>query len=227
MALILGIETATTMCSVALHNDDDLVGLKEMLLDKSHSEHLALMISQVLQGAGYAYQNLEAVAVSMGPGSYTGLRIGTSCAKGLCYALDIPLMAVNTLLAMALGVSKFSPDHALLCPMIDARRMEVYTLVCDRTLNIVRPTEARIIEGTSFSDVLNSNEVWFFGNGSDKVRSVIPEGRAVYIPDIEPTAIHLGELAQRKYKTGEFEDLTYFEPLYLKEFRTTKPKSGL
>jgi tRNA threonylcarbamoyladenosine biosynthesis protein TsaB len=227
MALILSLETATAMCSVALHDDGELVGVKEIHLDKSHSEYLVPMIEQLVEGAGHKLLQLGAIAVSMGPGSYTGLRIGTSCAKGLCYALETPLIAVNTLLAMAAGVSKFSSKPALLCPMLDARRMEVYCLVCDKNLKVVCSNEARIIQNGSFSDLLGKSEIWFFGNGSDKVRSVIPEGKAVYIPDIEPSAMQIGELAHHKYVAQDFEDLAYFEPLYLKEFRTTKPKPAL
>lgn len=225
MSLILSIETATTVCSVALHHHGQLLGIQTLYIEKSHSGLLAPVIDSLVKYCGFTLSDLSAVAISEGPGSYTGLRIGVSTAKGLCYALDIPLIAVNTLEAMAFGVNKYNISEALLCPMIDARRMEVYCLLADHQMNIVEPTRPEVIEEASFEDVLLKKQVLFFGNGADKCKHVINSEHAVFIDDVYPDASNIGFLAVRKFEEQQFEDVAYFEPFYLKEFRMSKPKA--
>lgn len=224
MALILSLETATTVCSVALHKDGELVALQELHLQKSHSGYLAVLIKDIVNYSGHELKDVEMIALSKGPGSYTGLRIGTATAKGLCYALDIPLLAVNTLEAMAYGVSKYYYDRdVLLCPMIDARRMEVYCLFTDSKLDDVRETEAVVVDELSFKSQLETNEVIFFGNGAFKCQDVLKQyANARFIADVHPSALSVGINASEKVKSGdlEFEDLAYFEPYYLKDFQS-------
>ncbi len=225
MVYILSFETATTTCSVALHRDDQLLAVQDFHLDKSHSSILHPLIRDMLQYCEVDRKELSAVAVSAGPGSYTGLRIGTSAAKGLCFALDIPLMAIDTLEAMAFSVQKFNLQKALLCPMLDARRMEVYCQIRNADLREIMPTQPVIVDEYSFDDYLEANEVWFFGNGSDKCRSLLNASpHAFFINNIRPSASAVGTLALQKYQEGAFEDVAYFVPNYLKEFRATKPK---
>lgn len=225
MALILSLETSTKTCSVALHQDGTLLGLQEIHMEKSHSALLNVMIRDLLEYCEVNKGSLSAVAVSMGPGSYTGLRIGVSVAKGLCFALDIPLIAVNTLEAMAWQVNHFNMRHALLCPMIDARRMEVYCLIQSSDGKQLMPTSAVIVEEDTFQDYLPKGELWFFGNGAEKCLKVLNQyDQFVFIPQVEPSAEGVGALAGPKFEQQAFEDLAYFAPFYLKEFRTTKPK---
>lgn len=226
MALILSIETATSVCSVALHSDGNLVALKELHLDKSHSEHLIPIIKDLLTNCGKHQNDLEAIALSKGPGSYTGLRIGSSTAKGLCYALSIPLIAIPTLDGMAKRVRIPINESTLLCPMLDARRMEVYAALynckCQNILS-VRPV---IIDESSFDEYFSTSKMIFFGNGAEKCKGIINK-KAVFIDKIVPSATTIGELAIEKYHSKEFENIAYFEPFYLKEFQTTKPKVKL
>lgn len=226
MSYILSLETATKTCSVALHRDQQLIALQEFHLDKSHSSLLHSLIRDMLQYCELQRDQLSAIAISMGPGSYTGLRIGTSAAKGLCFALEIPLIAINTLEAMAWGLQKFNIHKALLCPMLDARRMEVYCQIRNHTGDELMPTRPLVMEEDSFDAYLEKHEIWFFGDGSAKCRAML-EARsqhAIFIDDIQPSAAWIGDLAWKKYQTAHFEDVAYFEPFYLKEFRTTKPK---
>lgn len=224
MSLILSIETATTVCSVALHSNGQLVGTQTLHIEKSHSGLLAPLIESLVRYCGYTLSELTAIAVSEGPGSYTGLRIGVSTAKGLCYALDIPLIAVNTLEAMAFGVNKFNYNGALLCPMLDARRMEVYCLLADSQMNIKEATKPEIIDEGFLDNILLKNEVLLFGNGAVKCRDIVKSKNAVFIDGISPDAVNVGYLANEKFNTQQFEDVAYFEPFYLKEFRMSKPK---
>ena len=224
MALILSIETATTVCSVALYNGKILLGSQSLFIDKSHSGLLAPSIESLVNYCGYSLPDLEVVAVSEGPGSYTGLRIGIAAAKGLCYALDIPLIGVNTLEAMAYGVNKYNATHYLLCPMIDARRMEVYCLLADHNMTVIEPTHAAIIDEHFLEDVLMGKKILFFGDGSDKCREVIKSDNAVFMTDVKPDAVNIGAIAAEKYAHKDFEDVAYFEPVYLKEFSVSKPK---
>ncbi len=223
MSIILSIETATPVCSVAIHNDQKLVSLRHTDVEKSHSELLAVFIKEVLAEAKMEAKALDAVAISEGPGSYTGLRIGASAAKGLCYAADLPLISVSTLLGLAEKLEH--PTAEYLCPMLDARRMEVYCLITDRRLNVLQEARPEIIEGTSFEKWLD-HEIAFFGNGASKCKEVITADKAIFIDGIEPSADAIGRLAANKYNSGDFEDLASFEPRYLKEFMIKKPKSG-
>jgi tRNA threonylcarbamoyladenosine biosynthesis protein TsaB len=226
MSVILCLETATTVCSVAIFAGKQLLGYQEYRIDKSHSSLLPTIIDTTLHGLSLSKADLTAVAVSEGPGSYTGLRIGTSIAKGLCYALEIPLLSVNTLHAMAAEVNKFNTRGAFLCPMIDARRMEVYACVINSEGGVEQETAPHIIDEHSFSEYLKKHEVWFFGNGSDKCKELIGKNaNAVFISDMVPSAKSMGELACEQLQSSSYKDLAYFEPFYLKEFRATKPKS--
>ncbi|UKJ06628.1 tRNA (adenosine(37)-N6)-threonylcarbamoyltransferase complex dimerization subunit type 1 TsaB [Solitalea lacus] len=227
MALILSIETATACCSVALSNKNELIGFKEESSPNIHASSLTVFIENILSTAGLSASDLDAVAVSMGPGSYTGLRIGISTAKGLCYALNKPLIAVNTLKAMAKG---FKDDNlaidgsALLCPMIDARRMEVFTAIYDQDLNEVLQTNASIINESSFADVLTNHKVMFFGNGAEKCKNTLQSTNAVFVNESYNSARYIAPLAYEKYLQQSFENVAYFEPFYLKDFVGTQSK---
>lgn len=228
MPKILSIETSTTVCSVALTTDGNTLASQKLFLEKSHSTLLTVVIEQIMKQVGMEMAELDAIAVSKGPGSYTGLRIGVSTAKGLCYALDKPLIAVNTLLAMANEVNRQNHSQALLCPMIDARRMEVYTALYDDGLNELKKTSAKILEENSFDETLNQKQVLFFGNGADKFMALkTGVANAVFIDNITPSAWSVGLLANQAFLKGDFEDVAYFEPFYLKDFVATKPKKVL
>lgn len=226
MALILSIETATSVCSVSLHKDGELLGMQELHLQKSHSGYLAVLIKDILHFANYSFKDIEVIALSKGPGSYTGLRIGAATAKGLCYALDVPLLSVNTLEAMALGVSKYySHSDYLLCPMIDARRMEVYCLISDTQMNIITKTEAVVVDNTVFMEHLELRPVIFFGDGAAKCKGILStHPNAIFIDDIKPSALNIGLVASEKIKKSDtsYEDLAYFEPFYLKDYQAKK-----
>jgi len=225
---ILSIETSTTVCSVAITVDGSTLASQKLFLEKSHSTLLTVVIEQTMRQVGMEMKELDAIAVSKGPGSYTGLRIGVSTAKGLCYALDKPLIAVNTLLVMANEVNRQNHSQALLCPMIDARRMEVYTALYDAELNELEKTSAKILEENSFDETLNQKQVLFFGNGADKFMALkIGVVNAVFIDDITPSAWSVGLLANQAFLKSDFEDVAYFEPFYLKDFLATKPKKVL
>jgi tRNA threonylcarbamoyladenosine biosynthesis protein TsaB len=223
MSLILSLETSTGICSVALHDGGKMIVDRETHIPQSHASQLAIMIDEVKSVAGIEISQLQAVAVASGPGSYTGLRIGTSTAKGLCYALNIPLISIGTLDIMTHQANEANPDQALLCPMIDARRMEVYCQVMDADLNLVHPVEAKVIEAGSFSDILSKNKVLFFGDGAGKCRQAIQHENALFLENIFPTAAMLGTLAYWKFLSKEFEDVVHFEPFYLKDFLIRKP----
>jgi tRNA threonylcarbamoyladenosine biosynthesis protein TsaB len=225
MGLILSIETATKVCSIALLEKDKVLGVQELYVEKSHSEFLAVMIRDLLKHTGKTTHDLSAIAVSKGPGSYTGLRIGVSTAKGLCFGLDIPLIAVNSLLSMAHEVKRYNMDRFDLCPMLDARRMEVYCLVTDHELGVKQNTEAKIIDNDSFGEELKTNSMLFFGNGMNKCREVLSRHKkAHFIDNVHPKAVNVGFLAYEKYKKQEFENTETFEPFYLKDFIATVPK---
>lgn len=227
MSTILSIETATKTCSIALHQDGTLLGLQEVHLDKSHSSLLHVMIDNLLQHCELDRSQLDAVAVSVGPGSYTGLRIGVSAVKGISYALDIPVITVNTLKAMAYGMRRQNLANAWVCPMLDARRMEVYCLLQNENGEIIWDSRPLVVDEGSFQPELEQHTIVFFGNGSDKCRPLLkPHSNAYFVKDIHPSARWIGELAQRKFDKQEFEDLAYFVPFYLKEYRTTQPKKN-
>jgi tRNA threonylcarbamoyladenosine biosynthesis protein TsaB len=221
--MILQIETATTVCSVALAQNGDVLAYKEVEQRNIHAEALTVFIDELLSTANQKCTNLDAIAVSSGPGSYTGLRIGVSTAKGLCFALDKPLIAVETLKAMADGLissNEFNiSDTKLLCPMIDARRMEVFTAIFDSKGNKIRPTSAEIIDQNSFADLLQNHEIIFFGDGAAKCREVLGNNsNARIIDNFVNSARFLAKQAKEKYQAADFEDVAYFEPYYLKDF---------
>jgi tRNA threonylcarbamoyladenosine biosynthesis protein TsaB len=223
MSLILSLETSAKVCSVAIHKAGQLVSTAEVHIEQSHASKLAVLVEEVTQSANVTINQLSAIAVTSGPGSYTGLRIGTSTAKGLCYALNIPLLAMGTLELMAYQMSIRNPQQAYLCPMIDARRMEVYCYVADSTLRVVQPTEAKVIDETSFKEYLDRNQVIFFGDGSDKCREKINHPNAKFVSGVYPAATNMGQRAYEKFMKGEFENLINFEPHYLKEFMIKHP----
>lgn len=224
--MILSIETATPAGSVALHHEDKLIGSYELHVEKSHATALTQLVEHLLKMAGVAPTDLHAIAVSKGPGSYTGLRIGTSTAKGLCYGLDIPLIAVNTLQSMAQGLRKYyQQQEVLLCPMIDARRMEVYTAYFTPELEELKQTHAKIIDEDSFQEELTQKRVVLFGNGAAKCGTVLQHPNLQIIEGISPQAKDIGEIAWKKFQVQDFEDTAYFEPFYLKEFVAGKPKN--
>ena len=223
MAIILSIETSTPVCSVALHNDGKLLTAMEVHQEYSHASKLGILVDEVTKLSDTALDRVNAVALSSGPGSFTGLRIGTSLAKGLCFALDIPLIAVPTLQAMASVVRQFYPGEVLFCPMIDARRMEVYCQVYDGDLSEVEPVQAKVIDSESFRSLLDERPIVFFGSGASKCSSVILHENARFLENISPLASHLGDLAYAKFQEEKFEDVSEFVPSYLKEFFIRKP----
>ena len=225
MANILLIETATQVCSVGLSIDGKIISLKESHGQNVHSKVLNVFIDEIISTSEINIKDLNAVAVSMGPGSYTGLRIGVSSAKGLCYALDLPLIAIETLYSIANGTRiKTQDKNALFCPMIDARRMEVYCAIFDRTLNKIKDTSAEIISKDSFQDVLKKHKVIFSGDGSVKCKEIIQHHNAIFIENIHPSVTYMVEITENKFQQGKFEDLAYFEPFYLKDFVAGIPK---
>ena len=234
MALILNIETSTQVCSVAVSKNDEIIGISESSEEKSHASHLALFIQEILSGNAIAPGELDAVAVSRGPGSYTGLRIGVSTAKGIAYSLDKPLIAVDTLQAMAYGAVQIlknqnqSPfENTWLCPMIDARRMEVYTSFYDFDMNQHREIKAEIIDEGSFKDILADRNVFFFGNGAQKCKQVLHNPNVFFIDDFETSAKYMVPFSHKKFQENSYEDVAYFEPLYLKDFIATIPRKNI
>jgi tRNA threonylcarbamoyladenosine biosynthesis protein TsaB len=230
VSLLLNIETSTTVCSVSLGQDGRLLALKELNGDYTHAENLTLFIEEVMKQAGKKLTELDAVAVSKGPGSYTGLRIGVSTAKGLCYSLDKPLIAVDTLKHLCLSehlTSHISHLTSLSCPMLDARRMEVYCAIYDASLNCVRETAAEIIDEHSFSDLLKDNKLIFFGDGAAKCKEVLSKNpNAIFIDDIFPSAKDMILLSEKAFNEKAFENVAYFEPFYLKDFVAGKKKQA-
>ncbi|MDR0658871.1 MAG: tRNA (adenosine(37)-N6)-threonylcarbamoyltransferase complex dimerization subunit type 1 TsaB [Mediterranea sp.] len=226
MSCILHIETSTTVCSVAVSEDGQHIFVREDFQGSSHAALLGGFVDEALSLIDSHAIPLDAVAVSCGPGSYTGLRIGVSMAKGICYGREAPLIGLPTLEVLVVPVLLYHelPDDALLCPMIDARRMEVYAAIYDRALNVVRETFADIIDEHSYLDDLNGRPVYFFGNGAAKCREKITHPNAHFIADIHPLAKMMLPLAEKAMANGKFEDVAYFEPFYLKEFITTISK---
>jgi len=224
MAYFLTIETSTEVCSAALFKNDQLIALKEEGGQYSHAEKLAVFIEALFQESELTPLDLSAVAVSRGPGSYTGLRIGVSIAKGLCFALNIPLIAIDTLKSMAWGIAQQRLDKALLCPMVDARRMEVYTAVFTNGLETINPVEAVIVDDNYLQEELEDNLVYIFGDGAEKCAELLNHSNLKYIEDQFPSASKMGELALEKFSKERFEDVAYFEPFYLKDFIAIKGK---
>jgi tRNA threonylcarbamoyladenosine biosynthesis protein TsaB len=229
LALILNIETATEVCSVALARDGKLLSIRESRGGYTHSENITVFINEAIQEAGVSLNELDAVAVSKGPGSYTGLRIGVSTAKGLCFALNKPLLAVNTLLSLAnnfLTSDLKAQVSNLFCPMLDARRMEVYCAVYDAALHEVAPTAAVIIDENSFGEILKTNTIYFFGNGAMKCKSILQHPNAIFVEDVYPSASAMIPLMEKIFAEKKFEDTAYFEPFYLKDFVAIKAKEN-
>lgn len=237
--MILNIETATSVCSVALSHMGKPVACKETSSKNAHSAVLTTFIEELFGEAKLTLSDLDAVAVSMGPGSYTGLRIGVATAKGLCYALGKPMIAVSTLQSMAAGIGSdprfsFSPTQAgkisgtlphLICPMIDARRMEVYCALYTPDLIETREVRAEIIDENSFAEFLAANSIIFAGEGASKCKNVLLHHKnALFMDDFEGSANHMIPLSEKKFSNREFEDIACFEPFYLKDFVAGKPR---
>ncbi len=222
LALILNIETATKNCSVSISKEGKTIALKELNDGNySHAEKLHELIGQVVLEAKIALSDLKAIAISKGPGSYTGLRIGVSAAKGLSFALDIPLISTNTLQSLALSVSI---DKGYKITLLDARRMEVYSQVFNEKTEKIREVQAEIIDANSFSEFLNAEKVYFFGDGAEKCKAIITHKNAIFIDEKFPSAKEMSAISYEKYLKNEFEDVAYFEPFYLKEFLGAIPK---
>lgn len=230
MSCILHIETSTTACSVALSEDSQVVFKKEELNGPSHAVLLGVFVDEALSFADSHAMPLDAVAVSCGPGSYTGLRIGVSMAKGVCYGRNLKLIGLPTLKVQCVPVLLYHdelPDDALLCPMIDARRMEVYAALYNRALKPVRDIAADIVDEHSYREFLDQQPVYFFGDGATKCKEKLTHPNAHFIDGIRPLASMMMPLAEKAIAEGKFEDVAYFEPFYLKEFVAGKPKKVL
>jgi tRNA threonylcarbamoyladenosine biosynthesis protein TsaB len=223
MSLILSLETTAAACSVALHDRGTLIVDLDSKRPQAHAEELAILIQNCLKAAGVSFDQLKAVAVSAGPGSFTGLRIGVSTAKGLCYALGVPLIAVPTLDAMTAAARASTGHGGLYCPMIDARRMEVYCALFDSMGEEVSGARAMVIDAESFAAELEENRVLFFGTGAEKCKRVIAHPNALYREGSTPEALSVGELAWHRYTANRWEDLAEYEPFYVKEFFLRKP----
>ena len=230
MANILCIETATIACSVALTINGEVLSKKETTEKNAHSAKLTLFIDGVLKENNIDYTDLDAIAISKGPGSYTGLRIGVSTAKGLCYALDLPLISINTLQSLAYGMlgfqvkGKIEGKEIVFCPMIDARRMEVYAALYNSGLEEIRETKAEIIEKASYSEFLKQSQIVFFGDGAEKCKEAITHPNAIFVDDILPSSVNMALPAYQKFVKKDFEDVAYFEPFYLKDFVAGIPR---
>jgi tRNA threonylcarbamoyladenosine biosynthesis protein TsaB len=229
MALILNIETATTLCSVSLAKGGKTIAYRETFEEKSHSAILTVFIEEILKENNLHVADLDAVAVGKGPGSYTGLRIGVSVAKGLCYGSGIPLIAISTLRIIFNNARTQFLEHSkmLFCPMIDARRMEVFCCLFDGQGKEVEPVSALIIDGDSFRSYLSGYKVAFFGSGMEKCRPLLNHPNSVFIMNIHPHASDLAVISETDFQNARFENVAYFEPFYLKDFVATVPKKGL
>ncbi|MBF1464996.1 tRNA (adenosine(37)-N6)-threonylcarbamoyltransferase complex dimerization subunit type 1 TsaB [Prevotella pallens] len=227
MSCILNIETSTNVCSVALSEDGACIFTEEDHNGPTHCEQLGKFVDEALSFADSHAIPVDAVAVSSGPGSYTGLRIGTSMAKGVCYGTNIKLIAVPTLELLCVPVllhHEEIEDNALLVPMIDARRMEVYAQVFDRALHEVRSIQADVVDENTYKEYLNKGPVYFFGNGAEKCMETINHPNAHLIKGIEPLAKNMLPLAEKRIALGQYEDVAYFVPMYLKDFVTKQAK---
>ena len=219
MSLILNIETSTTLCSVSIAKEGKIIAVKEINEGYTHAENLHVFIEEVLKKSDNTPKDLNAIAVGGGPGSYTGLRIGVSAAKGLAFALQIPLIAINTLQTMAATAILQNKSDVLYCPMLDARRMEVYTTIYDVSLNAVKETSPQIISEEDISFFNVGKPICFFGDGMPKCKEILKKiPSSTFIDNITPSAVSLAELAYQKQQKGQFEDVAYFEPFYLKNF---------
>lgn len=229
MSCILHIETSTSVCSVAVSQDGVCIFSKEDHDGPNHAVNLGVYVDEALSFADSHAIPVDAVAVSCGPGSYTGLRIGVSTAKGVCFGRDLKLLAIPTLelLAVPVLLEHELEDNALLCPMLDARRMEVYSAVYDRALHEVRGVGADVVDADTYKEYLDRGPVYFFGNGAPKCKDVINHPNAHFIDNIEPVARWMYPLAEKRMANGQFEDVAYFVPFYLKDFVAVKSKNSL
>ena len=226
--MILLIESSTAVCSVALVSAGKILAFREVNEATVHAEKLTVFCEEVMNEAGTPFSNLEAVAVSKGPGSYTGLRIGVSAAKGICYAMNIPLIAIGTLEAMAAGMKSEAKAGELLCPMIDARRLEVYCALYDSDGVEIRAVAPLIFDENSFADLLAEKRILFSGDGMPKSKELLSRfPNAVFTESGMPSSKHLAAIAERKLAAKEFEDVAYFEPFYLKTFHPGPQRSKL
>jgi tRNA threonylcarbamoyladenosine biosynthesis protein TsaB len=230
MAIILNIEASTDVCSVALSESGEVFFYQESSESRSHAQVLAPFVEEAIATADSRAMKIDAVALSCGPGSYTGLRIASSTAKGVCYGREIPLIAIPTTQIMAVPVlfRDDIPDDALLCPMIDARRTEVYATIYDRALNVQMATRAEVVTPDSFAEYLDKQPVYFFGDGAAKCSTIITHPNARFLDKYRnPLAKWMMPLAERAWLDGKFEQIAYFEPFYLKNFVATKSKDLL
>jgi len=234
MSVILHIETATEVCSVSLANEGKVIAVKETSEEKSHASTLSVFIEELLRNAEKKNLMPHAIAVSMGPGSYTGLRIGVSIAKGLCYGYGIPLISVSTLEAMSIGFQEeyvdkknAMPNKVLYAPMIDARRMEVYMALFTPGNRKFKDIVAQIVEPDTFNEVLSDHKIYFFGSGAEKLKGTITNKNAYFVDDFSHSSVYMTSIAYAKYKAEDFVDLAYFEPFYLKDFIPTTSKNTI
>lgn len=230
MSCILNIETSTNICSVAVSQDGAVIYQQQDEKGTSQNVSLGCFVDKALSFIDSHAIPLDSVAVSCGPGSYTGLRIGVSMAKGVCYGLNIPLIGIPTLEVLCVPIllhQEELPENALLCPMIDARRMEVYSGIYDRALNLVKPISADIIDENSYVDFMEKQPVYYFGNGMDKCKDKIKHPNAHFIDGVVPLASMMFPLSEKAVAREDYKDVAYFEPFYLKEFIATKPKKLL
>lgn len=224
MARILSIETSTSICSVAIHDSGSLLSLAEITEPGAHAEQLMQLVLDAVGKANLELSELEAIAVSEGPGSYSGLRIGVSTAKGLAFGLNLPLISINTLQALASAV--VAEEGELIIPVLDARRMEVYREVFDSNLNSVSKLDSEVLEDGAFQNFLETARVYFVGDALEKVKGVVQNENAQFISDLTFSAAHLGKLAWGKFKNQDFADIAYFVPNYLKEFKALQSKKN-
>jgi tRNA threonylcarbamoyladenosine biosynthesis protein TsaB len=231
--MIICLETSTPVCSVALCDSSGTIAIKESSEDKSHASLLSVFIEEILSGAGIRARDLEAVAVSKGPGSYTGLRIGVSTAKGISYAASIPLIGIETTISMFHGISesirkKYGlDDKSLFVPMLDARRMEVFYSIVSSEGKTVKDITAEIIDERSFTDIPGNVRILIFGDGASKCREVLKRDNIVFADEFRISASYMYKPAFKSLRERHFEDIAYFEPFYLKDFITSRPKKNI
>lgn len=226
MPLILNIETSTAVCSVALTKDEDTIFEKVSFEGPSHASLIGVYVEEALNVLKAKNRKPDAIAVSSGPGSYTGLRIGVSIAKGLCFGYDIPLLSIHTLEILAYtAIREQKESDCLYCAMLDARRMEVYASLYDAQLTVIRPTKAEVVDAYTYAPFLEKGKVCFVGDGAMKCKTVIHSSNAFFLEGIHPLARNMATLSHKAFKEGQFEDVAYFEPFYLKKFQATIPKN--
>ena len=227
MNYFINIETSTDTCSVSLSNDSEVIDSRENQ-SRNHASTLGLFIQELLEGNSLKVKDLSGVAVSKGPGSYTGLRIGTSTAKGMAYQAGIKLLAIDTLQAMALKATKqISNPEVIICATIDAGRNEVYSELFDIENRPVRQCVAEIITAESYAETLAKTQMFFVGNGAEKISKIIQNPNAIFLPEIKPSAVYMAELTAKAFKDNDFADVAYFEPFYLKDYVATVSKKNV